>query len=537
MPTSPNLEVTTIRKVLGDNNPDGVFINVASPDLRTNPMQSMIQSGGVGAITNYNANGGALGATAANTTANQTITATGVLATDFPIGITKPTAQANIAYGVGLLTAANGVLTNFSCPNGTVTANGSETYSVTVGRNLNVVTANSGVLSAVPASNNTEVVFNLLGAGAAATATVTGGQISRIDVTAGGTNYLVPPTVVITPTAQTGPSSAAGGSGATAVAVVSGGVVVGVQVLTWGSGYTQGQVTISFIGGNTISLGMLALASKPTFQANLGLGTCRVINNNQVGVTLFTTGAANVTPTANETWSFLALNEIPAMSSIIGISANQANLTAAAANTTGVTALATPGIVVQDTVISASSLTAQANVAFTPGVTAANSFSLTAYAGIAGATPANTIYNYTVNKINVPSPLQLTQFTITPTSVAAASVAEQIFTLPSNVTLTANSTVVVNKPSFTPGITVQPQARANSTSTVGITFINHTAGAIIPPAESYLIANFPTYTPTLSANVLASSCSFPASPTLNQSIDLQNEVQQSLVLAGILKGA
>ena len=44
MATSPNLEVTTIRKVLGDNNPDGVFVNVLPQNLRTNPMQAMIQS-------------------------------------------------------------------------------------------------------------------------------------------------------------------------------------------------------------------------------------------------------------------------------------------------------------------------------------------------------------------------------------------------------------------------------------------------------------------------------------------------------------
>jgi hypothetical protein len=63
------------------------------------------------------------------------------------------------------------------------------------------------------------------------------GKIYRIQVTAGGTGYATPPTVVIN----------GNGSGATATAFVSGGVVTRIDVDTNGANYSV--VSISFTGG------------------------------------------------------------------------------------------------------------------------------------------------------------------------------------------------------------------------------------------------------------------------------------------------
>ena len=533
--TTPNIEVTSQKKIFGDGNPDGVALNsLTSPDLRSNPMQAMVQGGGTGMLFSYNSNCGSPTGPGANTIGAVSITAPRIQTGDFAIGVSNPSNQANFAFGCGLLAnASNGAISiNIGCVGANVAPTTNQTYSITLARNFtNVISANSGTLGICLAGNNTEYIFSLMGTGATATAIVnTAGQISVVNVVSQGAGYYVPATVVFTPAAGYG------GSGATAVPIVSSGAIVGVQMLTWGSGYTSGQVTVSFVGGNTVSLGMIAMSQKPTFQANLGMGSCRVINNNQIGVTMFTTGAANVTPTPNETWQFLALNELPAISPIWQIMANSTNNVPAAANSANATLIPTPGIVALDTMIYAAPAANITNGTVTPGICTAGNISFVSYAGVAGATFPQQVFTLGVVKSSNPAPMTLLQVTLTPAAVAPG-VGEQIFTLPSGFTLTANSTVIVNKPTFTPGITVLQNARANSTTTVGINFINHTSANLTPPSESYLIANFPAYVPTLSVNITEASCMSHVSSTVGQMIDLQNEVQQSLVQAGVIKGA
>ena len=478
--TTPNIEVTSQKKVFGDGNPDGVALNsLTSPDLRSNPMQAMIQGSGTGMIFSYNANCGTPTGPGANTIGAVSITAPRIQTGDFAIGVSNPSNQANFAFGCGLLAnASNGAISiNIGCVGANLAPTASQTYSITMARGLtNVITANSGTLANCTASNNTEYIFTLMGSGATATAVVnTAGQISAVNIVNQGAGYYTPATVVFTPTAGYG------GSGATAVPIVSSGGIVGVQMLTWGSGYTNGQVSVSFAGGNTVSLGMIAIAQKPTFQANLGMGSCRVINNNQIGVTMFTTGAANVTPTANESWQFLALNEVPMITPIYQIMANATNNVAAAANSSNATLIPTPSITALDTMIYAAPAANITNGTVTPGICTAGNISFVSYAGVIGATYPAQVFTLGVmkNTATLP-PMQLCQVTLTPTAVANG-VSEQIFTLPTGFTLLANTTVIVNKPSFTPGITVLQNARANSTTTVGINFINHTSANITPP--------------------------------------------------------
>jgi hypothetical protein len=78
------------------------------------------------------------------------------------------------------------------------------------------------------------------GAGAAATAAISGGGVSGATVTAGGSGYATAPTVSFT---------GGGGTGATATATVSNGVVTGVTVTAPGTGYTSAP-TIAFSGGS-----------------------------------------------------------------------------------------------------------------------------------------------------------------------------------------------------------------------------------------------------------------------------------------------
>lgn len=74
--------------------------------------------------------------------------------------------------------------------------------------------------------------------------------------------------------------------------------------------------------------------------------------------------------------------------------------------------------------------------------------------------------------------------TINPASVAAATAAEQTFTVTG---LRVNDQVVVTKPTATAGLGIV-NARVSAADTLAITFMNATAGAIDAASETYTIA-------------------------------------------------
>lgn len=95
-------------------------------------------------------------------------------------------------------------------------------------------------------------------------------------------------------------------------------------------------------------------------------------------------------------------------------------------------------------------------------------------ANYAGVSPVN---SDTLSRIEV-----LTA-TLTPVSVAAATCAEQNFTVPG---LTLGSFVDVSPPGITAGVSAVA-ARVSALNTLTVTFINPTAGALVPLAGVYRI--------------------------------------------------
>lgn len=523
--TAPNTSYNRSVQYLGDSNPDGTKM-FSSP--RSKPVQAAVQAAGLGSIAGYNANGGALSAVGANTCGGQAITATGIAATDFIVGVTKPTAQAGLGHGYSFVPAANAANVNFCNPTaGSITPTANQSYCVTALRGFPVISANGGTISAVTYKTTREDTFTLAPTGASATSNISGGVVTTISVANGGSYYYVPPKVVISPTANSD------GAGASAVAIVANGAVIGVRVTDGGSNYTSAP-TVTFEGGSYVTPGMMAMVEKAAHQANLVVCGCRVAGENKVAVTYAVTGAANVTPTANETYRFVAFNDMAAVSPLLNITANLANCIAAAANTSNATAVTAAGISTTDVVLQTQTAL-QTPLVFGGAQATANTITFAYGGGVPGGTPANGVYTFPVLKQDVGYPVKVFSVTLTPASVAAITTAEQIFTLPSNVTLQANSTVIVNKSTHTSGIGVVG-ARANSTSTLGITYMNVTTGAIVPPAETYLIANFPSYAPTISANQIEGCCTQIIQPTFNSLLDQGNEFQQSLVEAGIIAG-
>lgn len=82
-----------------------------------------------------------------------------------------------------------------------------------------------------------------------------------------------------------------------------------------------------------------------------------------------------------------------------------------------------------------------------------------------------------VTKIAVYAP------SLTPTSVAAATTAEQTFTVTG---LTTADKVIINGPAVTAGTGIV-NARVSAANTLAITFANVTAGALTPAAGTYAV--------------------------------------------------
>lgn len=80
----------------------------------------------------------------------------------------------------------------------------------------------------------------------------------------------------------------------------------------------------------------------------------------------------------------------------------------------------------------------------------------------------------------------MVQVTINPASVAANVVSEQTFPVSG---LEVGDHVVAIKPTLTPGLALA-HARVSADSTLALTFVNPTAGAVDAPAEVYRILWF-----------------------------------------------
>jgi hypothetical protein len=407
----------------------------------------------------------------------------------------------------------------------------------------------------IPANGSSETIFTLVGSGATATAyTNSAGQVSQVVVTAGGSGYYVPPTLIfpgapVTTHLQTGTVTglvAANNtsnvelafSGATGLPTVLNGQVVGVQITNLGTGYIPNSTfPVTFGGGNTISPGMAVAVNKTSAaNAGYGIGNVRVAGPNQIAITAFNNTAANITPPANDTFQIVAFNEMPELSPVIQVVATLANCTAAAANTSNQTSVTVNGILATDAILNASPTALQSPLIFGSGYTAANTINFQYAGGVPGGTPANGTYTFNIMRPSGAPPIQVLPVLITPAAVANNTTAEQVFALPANLTLAAaNTTTFVNKPSFTPGIGIVG-ARANSTTTIGITFQNNTANSITPPAEVYLVVNATSPVVALTANQTAGVVSTPARASYNYLIDLVNEQQHVSVQLGCMRG-
>jgi hypothetical protein len=274
--------------------------------------------------------------------------------------------------------------------------------------------------------------------------------------------------------------------------------------------------------------GYLVQVSKPTAQAGLDIGGCRVVSSNLLGITFVNATASPITPTAAETYSIAVLPGLDAANNDVFYGMNVGTVGAIGPGvvvTGGSTTLT--GVLATDVVAGVMKPTLQAaatNAAIPFGaVLTADTCTLSFFGVGTGYTPtASEVYGISTKRIAPVAPLVVFSQSLAPTSVAALTTAEQTFTITTPNALVVGTPVWINKPTWTNGLAILG-CRVSAANTLAINFANFTSAAIVPPTESYLIGNFQTPTPG------AGNCVYQSVvPALAQAGNLGNAIRAAL---------
>lgn len=294
------------------------------------------------------------------------------------------------------------------------------------------------------------------------------------------------------------------------------------------------------ITGNVCVPGTIAIVNKPTAQTGLGYnGIARVVGVNQVAITFcaVSSGAVTtgITPTAGETYQFAFLPQLNALNPtfVYTIPAGQASATA---STSVEQSSSVTGILATDTVSGISKPALQAGTAMTGGrVMSSGVIGITYVQPGAAVTPTSSeVYRTTIQRQAPLNPMMIYQVPVVPTAVAATTAVEQTTAVTG---LVASSSVLVVKPTLTPGLMVSARLVA-STSALAITYQNLTTTSITPPAETYTVGNVQLQGPgagvVTSAGLSIEQSYFPAA---QQSFVLANALRAAMVAMGQIAGS
>lgn len=232
-----------------------------------------------------------------------------------------------------------------------------------------------------------------------------------------------------------------------------------------------------------VATGQLVIATKPTAQAGLIVGSARVSASNTVEIDLGNATAATITPTATETWVF---DVIPA-SMLLTPTLSPA---AVGPNASAEQQFAVAGVGA-GAAVAVNKPTAQAGLIITGARAVSAGVIGITFANLTAATITPTaaeVYKvFAQAGISLAPVEQVVTAALTPTSVAANTSAEQTFTVPG---LPVGAQVFVSKPSSQPGLSIGG-ARVSALNTLAINYVNVTGAAIVPNAENYTIGLFP----------------------------------------------
>lgn len=289
--------------------------------------------------------------------------------------------------------------------------------------------------------------------------------------------------------------------------------------------------------------GSLVQVSKPTAQTGLDIVGCRAVSNNVVGITFANVTAATITPTAAESYTIQSLQALDAYNNYQTFTINGGAVGAIGAgvvitggNVTFAGALATDLAIGAPLAPTAANNGLAATNASSPAYSLMTANVMTMYFnGIGtGSTPtANVYWDQLVFRLNPTAPLVMYSAALTPVSVAANTTAEQTFTVTG---LVASSAVWVNKPSWTYGLGIAG-VRVSAANTLAINYMNTTAVAIVPPAETYVVGNFQQVGPgATTSNTSGGAVSQPAVNALVATINQVAKLRTDLVALGLWAG-
>lgn len=272
-------------------------------------------STGAGALTHYTSTQSPGTAVTTLTTSEQSITVTGVLATDLVV-INKPSSQVGLPMCTGRVSAANTVRLVFAnTTTGSLTPTASEAYIITtVPADLQL----SATLTpaAVPASLTVEQSFTVIGVDVGMTlavnkpSTQVGLAVMAARVIAKNTvgiTYLNVTSSPITPTASEVYIFAALNGLVASSQVIEFGVNVGTLTSVATITTAQQTVTVAGIQATDVAVGV----QKPSQQAGLGLTGAQVTAANTVGFNFVNPTAAGITPTASEVYALTIFRPSP----------------------------------------------------------------------------------------------------------------------------------------------------------------------------------------------------------------------------------
>lgn len=302
------------------------------------------------------------------------------------------------------------------------------------------------------------------------------------------------------------------------------------------------QEVIVSVGTNIALPGYAVIVNKPTAQTTAGSTVvvptmaARIIGAGQVGITIGNPGttAAGFTA-ASEAYQFAFLPQITATTPfmVYGVPAAQNSVTASSIieATSAITGLLGTDVAVGWT----SGATTQVSTAVIGmRVTSAGVMGVKYMAPNGAQTPtSNEVYAVTILRQTPLNPVQMYYPTLNATTCAASTTVEATTTVTG---LLVSSSVIVNKPTYTPGIAII-NARVSAANTLAITYGNFTTSSISVPAEVYTVANVQIQGPGTGAAVtsgLFAGVSF--NPTQQEAIRNAYSLRSALLSLNLISG-
>ena len=283
----------------------------------------------------------------------------------------------------------------------------------------------------------------------------------------------------------------------------------------------------------TVRAGELVSVNKATSQPGLAIAGVRVAGANSLGITFMNTTAGPLTPTAAQTYTVISLGGLDATNNEVLFQVSGAAQASLAVVTNAASTLTITNIGVTDTVLGIQRPTNQLGLITAGGFVSAAGVAAVVFANFTTAsflTPtANEVYSVKIWRAAPVAPLRLYTPSLTPSSVAANTTAEQGFTVTG---LVASSPVWVNKPTSQIGLGILG-CRVSAADTLAITFANCTSTAITPTAaETYTVGNF-----QMPIDVGGNSIIQSANLAIQQANTLANATRSGLVSLGLLAGS